>query len=137
MKKESSILDCLNFIQEKKGFISREDEIKLAKSLNISLANVREITSFYTMFFLNQKGKYLIQVCRSISCSILNKEGIVDFIKNKLKINMNETTPDGKFTLIAVECLGACGDAPVIRINNTYYGNLTPEKVDKILNSLE
>lgn len=134
--RESSILNCLSFVQERKGFISIDTEKEIAEFLNVSVSKVHEVATFYTMFFLNQKGKYLIQVCRSISCSILNSESILDFIKNKLKINVNETSPDKKFTLINVECLGACGNAPVVRINKTYYENLTPEKINDILDNL-
>lgn len=134
--KESSILGVLNFIQDKKGFISTEAEREVSEILNVPPAKVHEVASFYTMFFLNPKGKYLIQVCRSISCSILNSESIIDYIQDKLKININQTTTDKKFTLISVECLGSCGKAPAMRINDKYYENLTIEKVNEILSEL-
>jgi len=94
------------------------------------------VVSFYTMFNREPVGENLIQVCTNISCSLLSAEHIVEYIKNKLGIDVGETTPDNKFTLVTVECLGSCGTAPMMQINDTYYENLTEEKIDRILEKL-
>jgi NADH-quinone oxidoreductase subunit E len=88
------------------------------------------------MFNRQPVGENLIQVCTNISCSLLGAEHIVEHLKSKLGIDVGETTPDNKFTLVTVECLGSCGTAPMMQINDTYYENLTEEKIDRILAKL-
>jgi NADH:ubiquinone oxidoreductase subunit E len=89
------------------------------------------------MFHRKPVGKYVIQVCTNISCLLCDAEEIVDHLTQKLGIKLGETTSDSKYTLLEVECLGSCGTSPVIQINDDYYEELTPQKVDQILDSLE
>jgi NADH:ubiquinone oxidoreductase subunit E len=103
----------------------------------LSPNEVNEVASFYTMLLRKPAGKYLLQVCTNISCLLCNAEQIMEHLANRLGIRPGETTPDKKFTLMEVECLGSCGTSPVVQINDRYYENLTPEKLDQILDSLE
>jgi len=94
---------------------------------------VASVASFYTMLYTQPVGEHVIQVCTNISCSLLGAEHIVDYISNRLGIEVGQTTPDGRFTLLTVECLGSCGTAPMMQIDETYYEDLTEEKIDRIL----
>jgi len=135
--KQSAVLPALHLAQKEFGYITPEVIEYLARLLELPPARVYGTCSFYTMFNRKPVGKYLIQVCTNISCSMLGALDMFEYLSQKLGIKEGETTPDGKFTLIRVECLGACGEAPVIQINDKYYGNLTREKLDKILAELE
>jgi NADH-quinone oxidoreductase subunit E len=136
-EKGSALMPILYIIQEEKGYISINDQLEVAKFLEIAPMQVRGVVEFYTMFRSEKCGKYLIQVCHTLSCSIMGAHTVVDVLRNKLKIDVGETTKDGKFTLLKVECLGSCGTAPVMQVNNDYYENLTEEKILRILDSLE
>ena len=135
-KKRSALIPSLQLAQKEAGYISPETMCEVAKIFDLSPIEVHEVTSFYTMFFRKPMGKYVIQVCTNISCMLCNAEEIVAHLKERLGIAMGETTPDGRYTLLEVECLGSCGTSPVIQINEDYYEELTPEKVDRILDSL-
>lgn len=135
-KKRSALIPSLQLAQKEAGYISPETMCEVAKIFDLSPIEVHEVTSFYTMFFRKPMGKYVIQICTNISCMLCNAEEIVAHLKEKLGIGMGETTPDGRYTLLEVECLGSCGTSPVIQINEDYYEELTPEKVDRILDSL-
>jgi len=136
-KKEAALLPALHLAQREFGWISDEVIGYISKLMDIPRARVYGVASFYTMFNKKPVGKYLIQVCANISCAMMGAEGLFDYLSQKLGIKEGETTDDGKFTLIKVECLGACGEAPVMQINDRYYGNLTKERVDKILMELK
>jgi NADH-quinone oxidoreductase subunit E len=97
---------------------------------------VKEALSWYTLYTRRKLGRYAVQVCRNISCSLRGAERILDHLERKLGLRPGETDPAGRFTLLTVECLGSCGTAPVMQINETYYENLTCEKIDAILDSL-
>lgn len=134
---KSALLPALAIAQqENDGWLSPEVMIEVAEVMGLPPAEVGSVASFYTMFHCRPVGKYLIQVCTNISCSLLGAEHILQYIKGKLGIEVGETTPDGLFTLLTVECLGSCDTAPMMQINNKYYENLTPEKVDAILAGL-
>jgi len=135
--RRSALLQVLHAVQDEKGYLDMEAIKWIAKLFRLPPAEVYSVASFYTMYNLKKVGKYLIQVCTNISCMINGAEDIVRHIEKKLGIKVGETTPDGKFTLITVECLGSCGKAPAMMINKDYYENLTPEKVDAILDSLK
>jgi NADH-quinone oxidoreductase E subunit len=135
--KHSAILPILYLVQEEKGFVSLDDQREIAKLLEISTIKVKGVVDFYTMIRGEKCGKYLIQVCSTLSCSIRGSKNVIDIIKSRLKIDVGETTKDGRFTLTKVECLGSCGTAPVMQINDDYYENLTEAKIIKILDSLE
>ncbi len=132
----SALLPALALAQKEHGWLSPEVLEEVAEVMELSPAQVGSVASFYTMFNRRPVGKYLVQVCTNVACSLLGAEHIVEHLKRKLGINVGETTPDGLFTLLEVECLGSCGTAPVMQINDTYYENLTAEKVDQILAEL-
>ena len=108
----------------------------IANTLKISAIEVFEVASFYSMYNLAPVGKYLIQICRTTSCWLCGSEKILEACRNFLGIELGQTTADKLFTLLEVECLGACVDAPVIQINHDYYENLTEEKIVEILKKL-
>lgn len=137
-KKRSAVIEILKIVQNENGGYLTECLIsEVANFLNISRISVYEVATFYSMFDLNKVGKYKICLCISISCMLCGSDEILKYLKNKLNIDINETTKDGKFTLKKVECLAACGGAPVMQIGEEYYENLTPEKINSILDSLE
>jgi len=135
--KEAALLPILHLVQREKGFISQQEEEQVAHLLNIKPIKIREVVTFYTMFNQKKMGKYHIQICSNLSCSLLGAESLIDHLKDKLGIEVGETTSDQKFTLTTVECLGACEQAPSMMVNFDYYGNLDKGKIDNILDNLE
>ena len=136
-QKRSALIPALQLAQKEAGYISPELICEIARLFGLAPNEVNEVVSFYTMFYKKPVGKYVIQVCTNISCLICNAEQIMEHLTRRLGIRPGETTEDRKFTLVEVECLGSCGTSPVIQINEQYHENLTPEKVDQILESLE
>jgi len=136
-RKEAAILPVLHLAQQEFGCISSEEEKLIADLLEVKPIKVREVVTFYTMLNREPLGKYHIQVCSSLSCSLLGAERLIDYLKRKLGIELGETTEDKKFTLSTVECLGACEQAPCMMVNFDYYGFLDKKKIDEILDSLE
>ncbi|MGQ9672985.1 MAG: NADH-quinone oxidoreductase subunit NuoE [Candidatus Aminicenantales bacterium] len=135
-KKEAALLPVLHLVQREKGWISPAEERFVAALLGIKPIKVREVATFYTMILKRPLGKYHLQVCSNLSCTLLGAGTVLEYLKEKLGIRPGETTPDGKFSLSTVECLGACEQAPCLMVNFDYYGNLDREKIDKILASL-
>lgn len=135
--RKSAILPALHIVLNEVGYINQEILNDIAKSLELSPIDVSQTASFYTYFPKEGIGKYHIQVCTNVSCTLLGAEGLVEYLERKLGIKAGETTPDGWFTLSTVECLGSCGTAPMMQINQKYYENLTKEKVDKIILNLK
>jgi NADH-quinone oxidoreductase subunit E len=134
---KSALLPALHLVQrEHDGWLSDEVMAQVAEVMELPPAEVRSVASFYTMFNRRPVGKYLVQVCTNISCSLLGAQHIVEHLKRRLGIKVGETTSDGLFTLLEVECLGSCGTAPMMQVNDTYYENLTVEQVDEILAEL-
>jgi NADH-quinone oxidoreductase subunit E len=109
----------------------------VAAYLGMPKIAVYEVATFYTLFDLQPVGKHKISVCTNISCMLNGSDQIVDYLQKKLDVKLGETTKDGKFTVRSVECLAACGGAPMMQIGREYHENLTPEKIDNILASLE
>ncbi len=136
-QKEAAILPVLHIAQKEFGSISVEEEKLVARILGIKPIRVRELVTFYTMLSRESLGKYHIQICSNLSCSLLGSDNFVDYLVEKLGIEPGETTPDKKFTLSKVECLGACERAPCMLVNFNYYGDMDPKKVDKILDGLK
>ncbi len=136
-QKEAAVLPVLHIAQQEFGSISAEEEKLVARILGIKPISVRELVTFYTMLSRESLGKYHIQVCSNLSCSLLGADNFVDYLVEKLGIEPGETTPDKKFTLSKVECLGACERAPCMMINFNYYGEMDPKKVDEILDGLK
>ena len=134
-KSKSALLPVLHIVQdENAGWLSVEAMDKVAELMNLRPIEVYEVATFYSMYNLKPVGKFLLEVCHTGPCAIRKGEWLVDYLKKKLKINVGETTSDGMFTLKTVECLGACGYAPMMQVGEFYYEFLeTPEKVDKLL----
>ena len=110
---------------------------EIADILELPRVRVYGVATFYTMYYKEPMGKYVIQVCTNVSCMINDAENIYEHISKKLGIKNGETTKDGKFSLLEVECLGNCGNAPVMQINDKFYERLTIEKVDEIIGGLK
>jgi len=132
----SALVPSLHLAQAEAGHLSPEIIRVLAKIFRLSPNEVYEVASFYTMLYKGPVGRYVIQVCTNISCLLCNCEEIMAHLQKRLGIKPGETTSDGKFTLLEVECLASCGTAPVVQINEDYHENLTVEKLDRILDSL-
>lgn len=131
---KSALLPLLHIAQaESDGWLSVPVMDRVAEILRIQSIEVYEVASFYTMFHLQPVGKCLIEVCRTSSCWLRGAYDIVHHIENRLGIKDGETTPDGKFTLRTVECLGSCGTAPMLQIGDQFHEDLTLEKVDRLL----
>ncbi|MGD8535420.1 MAG: NADH-quinone oxidoreductase subunit NuoE [Candidatus Aminicenantes bacterium] len=136
-QKEAAILPLLHIAQQEFGYISTDAEKLIADILGIKPIHVREVVTFYSMLNREPIGKYSIQVCSNLSCTLLGSEKLIDYLKEKLGIEPGQTTKDKKFSLSLVECLGACEQAPCMMVNFDYYGNLDKKKIDKILDGLE
>ncbi len=137
-QKRSAIIEVLKIIQKANNGYLDEFLIEAAANyLNISPVYAYEVVTFYSMFDTKEVGRYKIYFCISISCMLCGSDQLLEFLKKKLNININETTYDKKFTLKKAECLAACGGAPVMLINDKYYENLNSEKIEHILNNLE
>ncbi len=115
------------------GYLPEEVQIIIAEELDIPLSEVYGVASFYAQFVLNPKGKYKISVCLGTACYVKGSADVLTAIENKLKIQPGGLTPDGKFSLDACRCVGACGLAPVMMINDDVYGRLTPDQIEGIL----
>lgn len=137
-QKRSAVIEVLKIVQNSNNGYLNEDLINaVALYLKIPSIYAYEVVTFYSMFDTEIVGKYKIYFCVSISCMLCNSDELLNFLKKKLKININETTNDGKFTLKKAECLAACGGAPVMIIGEKYYENLTVDKLNHILDNLE
>lgn len=134
--KEAAILPALHLAQREFGYVSDEAILRVAEILGFTPARIEGVATFYTMYNRRPVGKYHVQICRNISCSLLGAEHLIEHVSKKLGIQPGETTPDGKFTLSKVECLGSCGTAPVLQLNDDYHEDLTEEKIDALLAGL-
>ncbi|MBM3310137.1 MAG: NADH-quinone oxidoreductase subunit NuoE [Candidatus Aminicenantes bacterium] len=134
--KSAALLPVLHLVQAESGFIGPDEEESVAALLGTTPLEVREVVTFYTMFRRKPVGRYHLQVCRNVSCSLLGGDAILDYVRKKLGLNVGETSADGRFTLNTVECLGACEQAPCLMVNFDHYGNLTENRVDEILGEL-
>lgn len=134
--KQAALLPVLWLAQEERGYLSNETLKEVASLLDLSPIHVLSVATFYTMYHLQPPGKHHIQVCRTLSCALMGSDSILDYIKKKLNIDEGEVTTDKKFSLCTVECLASCGTGPMMMINEKYYENLNPQKIDQILESL-
>ncbi len=136
--RQSAVMSALRIAQAEKGWLPEELISFVAEYLGIPAIRALEVATFYNMYELKPVGKYKITVCTNISCMLRDSAGIVEHLEHKLDIHCGETTADGKFTLKEGECMGCCGGAPLLHINNTQmHEYLTPSKVDEILESLK
>lgn len=132
----AALLPVLWLCQERWGWISAGMMRAVADRLGLSPAFVEGVATFYTMYQRRPPGRYLLQVCTTLSCQLCGTSELVKHLQKKLGIGFGETTKDRNFTLLDVQCLGACGEAPVIQINNDYYTDLTTDSLDDILDRL-
>lgn len=132
-RQKSAILPILHLVQEEYGWLSEALMCKVAEVLSIKPVEVFEVATFYTMYNLQPVGKYKLEFCRTSCCCLRGAENIMDYTLNKLGIQMGETTPDGLFTVTGVECLGACGYAPMMQLGDDYKEHLTEEKIDQLI----
>jgi len=129
----AAILPALHLVQGEVGYVPDEAIPYVAELVGTSPADVEGVATFYTMFERRPMGKHHLQICRNLSCSLMGAEALIDHVSARLGIRPGETTPDGKFTLSVVECLGSCGTAPVMQVGDEYHENLTVESVDALL----
>lgn len=135
-QKQAAMLPALWLAQEQHGWLAPEVMEHVAGLLEVAPSKVYEVATFYTMFYLKPVGKYHFQVCRTLSCQLCGSENITALLKEKLGIKLGETSADGRYTLSEVECLGSCGTAPMLQLNDDYHENLTEEKLEKLINEL-
>jgi NADH-quinone oxidoreductase subunit E len=133
----SLVLPCVRRIQEDRGYVADSDIVELAAYLGIPQIQIEEVLSFYTMFRRKPIGRWHLQFCHNISCSMNGAENILTHVEKQIGVRPGQTTPDGRFTLSVVECLGSCGTAPMMMVNEAYHENLTPAKVDALLEGLK
>ena len=134
--KQAALLPVLWVAQETWGWIPKEAAEEVAKILDLSPAHVDGVLTFYTMYNLRPVGKNLLQVCTSISCHLLGAGALVEHCKKRLGIDLEETTRDGKFTLVEVECIAGCDRAPSMMVNDRYYEPMDAGKLDALLERL-
>lgn len=127
------LIPVLQDVQEKQGYLSKETILKISDHLKLPASKIYGVASFYNQFRFQPKGKFIVQVCRGTACHVQGSAKVLEALKNTLKIEPGETTRDGLFTLEVVACIGACGLAPVISINNEFFARVTPEKIEKII----
>ncbi|MDI6868910.1 MAG: NAD(P)H-dependent oxidoreductase subunit E [Coprothermobacterota bacterium] len=136
--RKENLLSLLHALQRSnpQNYLEEEDLKLAANYLSLPLSFVSSVATFYSMFSLKPRGKYIVRICESPPCHLVGAESIIDAVSNFLGIKVGETTPDGLFTLELSSCLGVCGVAPAMMVNEEVYGNLTPEKVRSVLNDL-
>jgi NADH-quinone oxidoreductase subunit E len=134
---KAAMLMVLWEVQKEKGWIDAESEAWVAERLGTSPAQVHGVVSFYTMYKQKQMGRHHIQVCTTLSCMLRGCDELMSHLKTRLGIDEGEVTPDGKFSLVRVECLGSCDTAPMFQLNDDYHENLTLETVDRMLDGLD
>jgi len=133
-QKQSAVMAALAIAQVEKGWLARETIAFVAQYLEMAEMAVFEVASLYNMYDLTPVGRHKLTVCTNLPCALSGGVHAADYLKQKLGIDFNETTPDGKFTLKEGECMGACGDAPVMLVNNHHMRSfMTPEEIDKLL----
>ena len=134
--RRAALLPVLQLAQEAFGHISLEAEEYVAGLFDLSPAHVHEVVTFYPLFFREPKGRHVISVCHNLTCHLLGAQQVLAHLKGRLGVEVGGTTPDGRVTLLGVECLCACEMAPMLQVDDRYEGNLTREKVDRILEGL-
>jgi NADH-quinone oxidoreductase subunit E len=131
-----ALLPVLHLAQDTFGYVSLETEVYVAGLFGLAPAHVHEVVTFYTMFFQQPKGRHVVAVCHNLSCYLAGSPAILDHVKARLGIDVGETTGDGRVTLQSVECLCACEHAPMMQVDDRYEFDLTPDRVDDILERL-
>ena len=134
--RRAALLPVLHMAQERSGWISLEVEAYVAGLFGLSPAHVHEGVTFYTLYFRQPMGRHVVSVCHNLSCHLAGAKGILQHLKDRLGVDVGETTEDGRVTLLAVECLCACERAPMLQVDDRYEFDLTPDRVDRILEGL-
>lgn len=133
---KDNLIQILNEVQEKFGYVPEEAQIKISEFLKIPMAEIYGVITFYSRFTLEPKGEYTISVCLGTACYVKGSQKILDRLKERLQIEPGQTTEDGKISLDTTRCVGACGLAPVFTVNGDVYGKATVKKLDEVLDSL-
>ena len=135
--KRSMLLTALYIAQEQHGYLTKDAVERVAKRLGLPVTEVYAMASFYSLYRTQPVGRYVLQVCEGLSCHLVGgAERLVDYLRQKLRIEVGQTTNDGLFTLQTVQCLASCGTSPAIRVNDALYENMTTEKIDELLETL-
>jgi NADH-quinone oxidoreductase subunit E len=132
----SLVLPCVRRIQEERGFVADSDIDGLVDYLRVPRIQIEEVLSYYTQFRRAPIGRWHLQTCRNVSCSMCGAERLMAHLRERLGVGPGETTADGRITYSTVECLGSCGTAPVVMVNDTYHESMTVEKLDALLKEL-
>ena len=134
--KRAAIMSTLWLAQEEFGWLSHDVLAYVAGLLELSPAFVASVASFYTMYYRQPMGRHHVQVCTNLSCALVGADRIVDCLRQRLGVEVGQTTADGRFSLSEAECLGSCGTAPMMQVNDDYWENLTPERTLEIIERL-
>ena len=134
---KENLIPILNDVQEKYGYIPKIAQLEISNYLNVPMAEIFGVITFYSRFTLEPKGKYNISVCLGTACFVKGSQSILDRLKDRLKIDEGKTTADGKFSIDTTRCVGACGIAPVFTVNYEVYGHATVKKLDEVIDKLE
>lgn len=134
---KDNLIQILNEVQEKYGYIPKTAQFAISEYLKIPMAEIFGVITFYSRFTLEPKGKYHISVCLGTACFVKGSQKILDRLKERLQLEEGKTSPDGKFSLDTTRCVGACGIAPVFTVNKEVYGHATVKKLDEVLDALE
>ena len=136
-QKQSSVMACLAIVQQEQGFVSADSERAIAAHLDMAPMAVHEVSTFYNMYNLQPVGKYKINVCTNLPCQLRHGQGALEYVCKKLGVDVGGTTPDGMFTVQPGECMGACGDAPVLLVNDrNMCSYMSHDKIDQLIDGL-
>lgn len=135
-RRRSVLIPALHIVQEQQGYVSANAMREVATVIGCTPAEVEDVVSYYSMFYTKPVGKYVLQVCRTLSCALTGAERLTEAISRKLGIEVGETDPTGTFTLVEVECLGACDRGPVVLVNDHWHELATPDSVGELLDTL-
>jgi NADH-quinone oxidoreductase E subunit len=133
---QAALLPILWLVQRTKGWVDLDSEAWIASRVGVSPAHVHGVVTFYTMYKRRPWGKYHIQVCTTLSCMLRGSDDLMAHLEKRLGIKPGQTSPDGRFSLVKVECLGSCGTAPMLQLNDDYHENLTIDSLDRLLDGL-
>jgi NADH-quinone oxidoreductase subunit E len=135
-ERQAALLPVLRMAQEAFGYVSPEVEVYVAGLFEMTPAHVHEVVTFYTLFFQRPVGRHVISVCHNLSCALRGAEDVVGYLEERLGVEAGETTPDGRVTLLRVECLCACEVAPMMQVDEEYVGPLDRAAIDRVLGEL-
>jgi NADH-quinone oxidoreductase E subunit len=136
-RKRSAVLPALYLVQQQQGYVTANGIRHVADLLEITRADVEDVVTYYSMFYRKPVGKFVLSVCRTLSCAVNGAERVTEALCDKLQMRPGQTDPSGTFTLIEVECLGACDRAPVVMVNDAWQENQSPEAVGKLIDDLK